>query len=372
MSAKPATLVVIADLGSGGAQQVASNLANHWVRSGVRVGVVTWASPQTEFFALDPAIERYLLQDLGAARNAIEGLANNVRRVIGLRRAMREFGGGVVVSFIAPTNVIAILAASGLGRRVVISERNDPARQSFGRVWDGLRRLLYARADLVTANSQGAIETLKSYVPADQLAYLPNPMREPAKRQARTARREKIFLSVGRLHAQKAYDVLIDAFAKTADALPQWRLVIVGEGPERGRLTGLIERSGLADRIALVGEVEDPFDWYVRAGVFVMASRYEGSPNALLEAMSSGCPAIVSDAIPDHQLLTAEGSAARIVPVDEVTALADAMAEQASDPALRTRLGKAASERVKSHRMATVGPLWEEAVWSDVAIDARS
>jgi glycosyltransferase involved in cell wall biosynthesis len=364
----PSVLIAIADMGSGGAQQVASNLANHWVRSGVRVGVVTWSDATTEFFELDTAIKRFLLPDLGVARNVVMGFANNVRRVVGLRRAMRQFDGDVIVSFIAPTNVLAILAASGLGHRVVISERNDPARQSFGRVWDFLRKLLYGRADLVTANSRAAIETLKAYVPPDRLAYVPNPIREPAKGRQDDRSDETLFLSVGRLHNQKAYDVLIEAFADISGSLPDWRLAIVGKGGEWQRLTGQIKSLGMTSRIDLVGEVSDPFEWYERAGVFVMASRYEGSPNALLEAMSCGCPAIVSDAVPDHAELSKGGKAARVVPVDDVAALADAMTELAGDLAQRERLGNAATKHVHAQRIESVAPLWSKAVWGEGAI----
>ncbi len=154
--------------------------------------------------------------------------------------------------------------------------------------------------------------------------------------------------------------------------MPEWRLAIAGGGPERDRLTGLIERLDLTGRIALVGEVEDPFTWYARAGVFVLASRYEGSPNALLEAMSYACPAIVSDAIPDHERFAQHGTAARIVPVDDVAALAAAMAGLANNSGLRVRLGRAAVEQVKSQNIKSVAPLWEQMVWKNVPVDARN
>ncbi len=358
-----AVLMVIADLGSGGAQQVATNLANHWAKRGRRVGVVTWSDPETDFFKLDCGVERFALPDPGMARNGVEGIINNARRIRGLRRAMRAFGGAVILSFIAPTNVVAILAAAGLGRRVVICERNDPARQSFGRAWDLLRRLLYGRADLVTANSKRALETLKGYVPAGRLAHLPNPLREGEETKARAGKREKLFLSVGRLNAQKAYDVLIEAFARVAGKLPEWRLTIIGEGSARPRLEALIARLKLSGRVTLAGEVADPFPWFARAGVFVLASRHEGSPNALLEAMSCAAPAIVSDAVPDHERLTRGGKAARVVPAGDAAALAAAMAELAGDSRLRARLGGAAAEAVSSQKIETVAPLWERAVW---------
>ncbi|MDX1532449.1 MAG: hypothetical protein R3362_13040, partial [Rhodothermales bacterium] len=70
-----------------------------------------------------------------------------------LRRVLRAEGAPVVMAFIGKTNVVTVLACLGLGRRVVISERNDPARQKLAGLWDGLRERLYGRADVVTANS---------------------------------------------------------------------------------------------------------------------------------------------------------------------------------------------------------------------------
>ena len=352
-------LIVIADLGSGGAQQVASSMANYWSASGVRTGLVTWAGAESDFFKLDSKVERKALGALPKASNAVQGLLNNLLRIKRLRDAIRSFGDATVISFIAPTNVITVLASAGLGRRVVISERNDPGRQSFGPLWDLLRRLIYARADLVTANSHDALKTLEAYVPSDRLAYLPNPIRTAPRGRAKRIKRENVFLSVGRLHHQKAFDVLIKAFAAIAQDLSNWRLVILGEGDERQNLERLIERYGLAGRVDLAGQVADPFDWYEKAGIFVLASRYEGSPNALLEAMSRGAPCIVSDAVPDCRRLSAKGATAHLVEVDNVDCLARAMKTLAGEPGKRKSLGTHGRELASSQSLDVVAPLWD-------------
>ncbi len=365
----PDLLIAIADLGGGGAQQVASQLANYWARAGRRVGVVTLAGREADVFALDPGIARYVIGGVGETRSPLEAALANARRVRALRRVLRAFDGGVALGFIAPMNVLLVLASRGLAYRTVISERNDPARQSFGRIWDGLRRALYPRADLVTANSHGALATLASFVPAGKLAHLPNPLRPlppastEAPDEASDEAREPIFLNVGRLHAQKAQDSLIRAFARIADALPDWRLVILGEGPERARLEALVADAGLARRVTLPGHVADPFPFYRRAGVFVLPSRFEGTPNALLEAMACGLPAIVSDAIPDARRLIEAPGAGLIAPADDPRALARAMRRLGEDAALRQRFGTAARAAVQPFTLANVIKHWERALW---------
>ena len=210
-------------------------MANHWAGEGRRVGVVTLAGPEGDFFKLGEGVTRMAVGGIGDAANPLDALMRNFRRVRTLRAALKRFNGHTAVGFIGPTNVLLLLAARGLGYRVVVCERNDPARQSFGRAWDLARRWLYRSADVITANSRGALDTMRAYAGAAKLVYLPNPVRRPAVAAAPTAR-EPVFLNVGRLHRQKGQDILIAAFARIASELPDWRLVIVGEGPARGDL----------------------------------------------------------------------------------------------------------------------------------------
>lgn len=337
--------VVIGDLGRGGAQRVAVNLVNAWIGQGRDVCVITMASAVVDAFALAPTVRRIALDLRQPARSALSALGANFGRILALRRAIGTSGCPVVVAFVGRTNVLTVLATRGLGRRVIISERNDPARQSLGRAWDWLRRLTYPLADMVTANSRGALAALARWVPADRLALVRNPLAPPPN-DDRTEFGQPTILHVGRLSHQKAQDILLRAFAAFAAAHPDWRLMIVGDGKSADDLHALAAQLGIAERVTWLPHIDDPFPHYRGADMFVLASRYEGTPNALLEAMSCGCAAIVSDASQGPLEYVEHDVTGLVVPSDAPGPLAAALARLADDAGLRARLGRAARQRV--------------------------
>ncbi|MGE0254624.1 MAG: glycosyltransferase [Alphaproteobacteria bacterium] len=352
--------VVISDLGAGGAQRVATRLAGHWTGAGRRLAFVTLGAEDTDFHALPEPVQRVALGETGVSRGVLAGLAANLRRVRALRRALRALRPAVVLSLVGPTNVLAVLATRGLGCRVVVSERNDPSRQSFGRIWDALRRLAYRRAALVTANSKGALDALTEHVPATRLAYVPNPL--PAPERAAQGQREWIVLAVGRLHRQKAFDVLLPAFAMAARDRPAWRLVIIGDGEERKRLRDDADSLGIGHRVEWTGVVGDVGPWYRRASVFALPSRHEGMPNALLEAMAHGLPPVITDALPGPLELVRDGESGLVVRAEDVADLAAALARLMDDTALRGSLGAAAQARVAPLAGEAAYAAWDAAL----------
>jgi glycosyltransferase involved in cell wall biosynthesis len=350
--------LVTSDLKAGGAQRVLVLLANHWAAQGRRVVVVTQAGLEEDFFQLDSKVRRIVSGGIGASPDPVRRVLRNLRGVALLRRALIEAGAPVAVAFVGRTAVRAVLAGLGLKLRLVAAERNDPGRQNLGPPWDLLRRLLYRRAHLVLANSQAGVAALAHFVPAGKLAFAPNPPPTPPAGAA-AAKRGRCFLAVGRLHYQKAYDVLLDAFAIVAPRFPEWRLVVLGDGELRAELAGRAQALGLADRIDWLGRQADPWPWFRAADVFVLPSRFEGTPNALLEAMSCAAPPIVSDATAGALEYVSDGESGLVAPVNDAGALAAAMARLAADPALRARLGQAARLRVATPSFAEAVATWE-------------
>jgi GalNAc-alpha-(1->4)-GalNAc-alpha-(1->3)-diNAcBac-PP-undecaprenol alpha-1,4-N-acetyl-D-galactosaminyltransferase len=263
-----------------------------------------------------------------------------------------------VLSVLTATNVIVILASLGLGLRIVVSERNDPTRQKAGLLWASLRRLLYRRATVVTANTDHAVEAMMAYVPEHKLATVPNPvalqvtLAEPA--SART------ILNVGRLVPAKGQSAIVAAFSSLTRANPDWRLCILGDGPLRDALSRDIEKNDLADRVALPGNVLNPGDFYATAAIFVLASAYEGVPNTLLEAMAHGLPCIVPDSLPGALQYVDQEVSGLIYRFGDTEDLARCIARLMADPELRVRLGQKARARMQALSIENVIRLWDE------------
>jgi glycosyltransferase involved in cell wall biosynthesis len=271
-----------------------------------------------------------------------------------------------VLSFVASTNMLTVLASIQQPWRVVISEQNHPGRQELAFPWAGLRRRLYGRADLVTANSRSALQVMRAYVEPAKLTFLPNPLVLPDPATVPpAAARQPVFLAVGRLHPQKAYDVLLRAFAELPAGLRAWRLVVLGQGPLREGLGELAASLGVADRVDWCGYVADPRPHYAAAGVFVQPSRHEGMSNALLEAMSFGVAPIISDTSGGGLEVVTDGDTGRVVPSGDVAALSAALGQLARDAELRARLGAAARARVADFALPRALTSWDAALGLD-------
>ena len=355
--------LVISALEAGGAQRVVSLLANSWADTATKVGVITFAEEHHDFHALDPRVPRRVLGLFLPSQSWREVLRLNFQRIRELRKALRRLKPKTVISFVGATNILTIIASTGLGIRVVISERNDPARQSLGGPWDALRKLLYRRADVVTAIDESALETMSAYVPRRKLVAIPLAISPPPVSETGAIPPGKPYvLAVGRLHLQKGHDVLIKAFALASRRLPGWTLVVAGEGELRGELEGLSSYLGISDRVRWMGLVEDPYFLYRHADIFAMPSRYEGLGNALIEAMGCGLPPIVTDASPGPLRYVEDGITGLVVPVDDEVALADAIVSLAQDYELRRALGENAARRVESHTLERILPLWDRLI----------
>lgn len=350
--------ILIADIGAGGAQRVVSLVANAWARAGTRVSIITLSPAASDFYTLDAHIQRLSLSEpIRDSRTPLRAIMGNMRRIMKLRRLIRKTGAPTVLSFVAAMNILAVLATKGLGCTVIISERNDPALQSLGRVWDWLRQKLYRQATLVTVNTQGGLRSLESFVPRERLLYLPNPLQLPQSIPP-TNLRLPVILAVGRLVPQKGFDLLLQAFALAAPRMTSWSLTIAGEGPLADDLHQRARALGVADRVNFLGRVSNLDQYYRTAAIFVLPSRFEGTPNALLEAMAYGLGCVVSDASPGPLAIMVPGENGLIMKSGDVHGLAHSLERLANDPDLRARFGRDARLSVEPFALDQVMQEW--------------
>jgi glycosyltransferase involved in cell wall biosynthesis len=169
---------------------------------------------------------------------------------------------------------------------------------------------------------------------------------------------------MGTLRPEKGFDLLIEAFARVAASHPDWSLTILGEGPERLRLEALVSGSGLQERVSMPGRVADPVPYLVAAHAFALSSRREGFPNALLEAMACGLPAVAFDCPSGPAEIIEHGGNGLLVEPGEVSRLAAALDQIMSSPGERARMGESARGIAMRLAPERVLPRWDAVVRS--------
>jgi glycosyltransferase involved in cell wall biosynthesis len=221
--------------------------------------------------------------------------------------------------------------------------------------------MIYPHADIVTANSHGAIEQMQSYCPLTILAYVPNPIIIPSISESD---RDNSILFLARLVHQKAPDVLVDAFAKFVKQNPGWTLQIAGDGPMQEELTNRVKHYGITDSVVFHGLIKNPEHLLASSRIFVLPSRFEGTPNSLLEAMAARLACVVTDASPGPLRLIEHGATGLVVKTDDANDLTSAFQRLAHDSALCDRLAQAAQERISSFRIENVAAEWERLLFA--------
>lgn len=335
--------LVLPTLGPGGAERVASSLASCWIEAGHEVGLITISSPESDAYPLGPAVRRIALDRLKVSRNPVEGLLRASGRVLALRRALGELHPDVVISFLQHTNVMTLLAMAGRRVPVFVCERSDPRQNLMGRQWAPLRRALYPWAAGVVVQTEAVAAWARAFCP--RVHVIPNFVARPS-RTANPGAEEgpKTLVTLGRLERVKGFDLLIEAFARVCGRHGDWSLRILGEGPERPRLEALLASLHLEDRVSLPGRVPDPERHLSAAHAFALSSRYEGFPNALLEAMASGLPIVAFDCPSGPAEIVVHERNGLLVKPEDVAELAAALDRLMTSAAERRRLGQSARE----------------------------
>ena len=251
-----------------------------------------------------------------------------------LRRWMLQEQVALVIGMTTIPAIKVLLASSGLGLPCVISERNYPPMKRLGLPWRLLRRFTYPWADLHLVQTDVVGRWLRRHAGASRQLLLPNPviwplpMAEPHLEptawldQAGVAADDPVLLAVGSKAMQKGFDRLVAWFTLLAPRHPRLQLVVVGlaAGIYHGRdqqhdlRQQLLSDPALLARLHFPGPVGNLQQWYERAQLFVLSSRYEGFPNVLLEAMASGCCCIAADCPQGPAELIEDGINGRLMP----------------------------------------------------------
>jgi glycosyltransferase involved in cell wall biosynthesis len=328
--------------GPGGAERVAAVLSAAWAQRDDTVTLVpTYSKHGGCFFPISEKVRMIYLAD--RVKHSPLRRISYAARMRELRKIFVEEQPDVIVSFLFNVNVNVILASRGLHIPVIACEHNDPAADGRPLLWKLLCRLMYPRATALTFLSQSMATPFEKIRAGDTpcIAVVPNPIPDELLGIARPQRAEgrKRLISVGRLQPQKHFELLIETFAKVADDFDDWDLWIWGEGSERPMLTQRIAELNLSDRVFLPGSTQAAWHEMAAADAFVLSSRFEGMPVALMESMALGVPAVAFDCPSGPRELMRDGQDGLLIPPGDAAALATALRRLLSDEVLREELG---------------------------------
>lgn len=284
---------VIADLGMGGAQRVISLLANSLAdNNAYHIDVVVMSSKDSGgFFSFPPQVSIHYADAMEASRGMVSALATNINRIRAIRRLIKSLKTDLVITFQTETNCSVLLSTFGMGVPVIISERSDPYIHPESRIWRFVRHLVYPFASGAVFQTAYAAGFFGNTIRKRVVIFNPVSIDDDGEGPVIGG---LYILGVGRLSAEKGFDDLIRAHALARQNITGLKLVLVGSGPEIDKLVSLTKDLGTQDDVIFTGAQSRLGGYYKNAVAFVLPSRFEGLPNALIEAMAYGCPVIVT------------------------------------------------------------------------------
>lgn len=285
--------------GVGGAERVITILLRHLDHSRFECHLALVGEGRA---FLDDIPREVTVHHLGVSR-----MRYCVPAIVKLSRQVRP---DTILSTVIFLNGMLMLARPFLSRRPKILLRESSLPSAFlaqgasnPRILKWMYRRLYPKADRIICLCDAAVDDMVEHlgIRRDKLVRIYNPVDvEMVRRLAESAESPYIgpgphLIAMGRLQREKAYDVLLQAFSVVLKSFPQAQLAILGEGPLETQLKRQAVELGVDHAVAFAGFRKNPWPYVKHADLFVLASRFEGLPNALLEVLALGAPVVATD-----------------------------------------------------------------------------
>ena len=354
-------LLYIDSLKTGGAERVTLLFARWLAQEGWRATVLTRHGPSRDFYPVPAGVHRAIEPSDPPWLRCL-GLLGFPLRVLRLRAWLQRHQPDLVLGMTTLPAIKLLLAVRGMACPCIVSERNFPPLKRPGWPWRLLRRLTYPWAQLHLVQTESTGRWLAQHLNARPQLCLANPVAWPLPRFApdpdptdwlarqKVGADQQVLLAVGTKAHQKGFDRLVAMFALLRERHPQVHLVILGMDSvpyhgvdQQAQLRRMLPQA--SHSLHFPGRVGNVQDWYERADLFLLPSRYEGFPNVLLEAMASGCCCVSSDCPQGPAELIRDGVNGRLLPNDaNPQTWADVVSALLVDSDVRRRLACRALE----------------------------
>ena len=281
-----------------------------------------------------------------------------IKRIIAIRRLVKSLQLDVLIGMSFAMTWYAVLATMFTKTKSVGTERSNPYRYKATKLNTFLRKFFYNFTDGYVFQTRRAAQFFGNKK-SERDIIIPNAIfNETVYSLSPPAERKKIICATGRLIKLKRFDLLIDAFAKIADQIPDYMLFIFGDGEEKEDLENQIEYLGLKNRIILAGTDPQAVRFVNFASVFVLSSDFEGMPNALLEALAMGVPCVSTRCEMGPDELIENRVSGILTDVGSSEQLAEAMLEIIENPDFAKKLSENGRKLLKTHSIENISRQW--------------
>lgn len=340
--------------GAGGAERQITLLANVMAKRGYEVHFLVLS----EFSNRYPISKEVIVHDLTFAEK------NKFHPIIGrykaLKKVYKEIKPDVTIHYNLQSAYLTVAMPKSVYRKAIYSERGDPYDKEYSGLLGKIRDWTVKQMDGLVFQSEGARDFFDAKI-KEKSVVIHNSVEVPVDKYPLPEVRSRRIVSAGRLHEQKNYALLIDAFSKIAHDIPKYKLVIYGDGELREELLKQINNLQLIDRVDLKPACKDIWDRIRDASLFVLSSDYEGMPNALMEAMALGIPSIATDCRPGGaRTLIEDGVNGFVTPLRDVDALANMMRYVLSNPNVAETISKGGRQIALTHDQESTFNKWEK------------
>jgi GalNAc-alpha-(1->4)-GalNAc-alpha-(1->3)-diNAcBac-PP-undecaprenol alpha-1,4-N-acetyl-D-galactosaminyltransferase len=344
--------ILVPSLGAGGAERIACTISQ-----ALQLPVITWDGENPRWTPWGDVINLAL----PPKRSFLEKILRQRERAVALLNFLESKKIDRVSAFMESASIPLLMAARMSGRRIQTIVSIHSAPTSIHWIQRLQIRSWFRHADGIIVHTAAGARTLSQEwgLPSAKIRVVPNPLAgrflEPV--NSWSNRDPGLIVGIGRLDKRKGFDRLIKAFS----LLPRphkLRLAILGEGPDRKHLEGMISTNKMADCITMPGNQPDVRKWLELARLFVLSSPSEAFPGALAEAMGSGCPVVSFDCPTGPGEMIKNRSSGILVPNGDSQALSLAMEEMLRNEDLAVKCAKAARIKAEEWSVERIAPMW--------------
>lgn len=346
-------LFITSNMSAGGAQRVISELANNLTKIYKKV-VIASIFDASNFYSLDSRIVYEVFEKESSNKIKIQ-----IERISFIRNLVQKYKIDTVISFLADVNIYSCIALINVKVNLIVSERNDPAREPRSIIKQVLRKLVYFRPNgfvFQTEDAQNYFSAriqrksviihnpVKAYLPIRKIDYNPGKM-----------------VSIGRLEPQKNYPLAFRAIKRVIQDGYSLEYHIYGEGSLRDTLIKLADELDIRKFVFFEGTSSSVHELIADANIFLLCSDYEGMPNVLMECMAIGLLCISTDCpCGGPRALIRHNKNGILVDTGDEEMLAKTIEIVLDNPEAMKEIANNAREVRKSHSEEVIKSKWDD------------